>query len=366
MSDRPAVVSEYQGSDLPLHRILSDEGFRLFFPLTALHAALWPFLWIAVWSLSLPFGDQLPAGFWHMTEMIVGSWGAALLGFLTTAAPEWTDTPRLRGRPLWVLAALWGAGRLIGLLGWEPALILAGLADLGWMLGLLYYLGKLSLERHTSRLLAFMAWLGALSIAAGAGRLGMVLGDIELARHALVLAGMVFLGLLGLALSRITVPITNIVLDPTEASSPFRPHPGRLNLATGLVACALVGELADLSVAVTGFLWVAAGAGFLDRVAEGFVGREAFRSEVLVLMGASAFSGLGLLTLGASRLGAPGARRRRCTSRSWEVWVWGSWPSSPSPVGSIRDKDLACGARPTSPSCWCPLRRSFGRCQRWT
>lgn len=204
-----------------------------------------------------------------------------------------------------MLAALWGAGPLIGLLGWEPALAVAGLADLGWMLGLLWYLGRLSIERRTSRLLAFMGWVGALSIAACTGRSGMVLGDVELARRALVLAGMVFLGLLGLALSRITAAVTNVVLDATEDSSPFRPHPGRLNLAAGLVACALIGELADLSEAVTGFLWVSAGAGFLDRVAEGFVGREAFRSEILVLMGASAFSGLGLLALGASRLGAP-------------------------------------------------------------
>lgn len=38
----------------------------------------------------------------------------------------------------------------------------------------------------------------------------------------------------------------------------FRPHPGRLNLSTGLVALALLGEVVDLSPAVTALLWAAA------------------------------------------------------------------------------------------------------------
>ena len=290
---------------IPLHEVLSDEGFRLFFPLTALHAALWPFLWVAAWSFDLPFAGRLPPGLWHMHEMIVGSWGAALLGFLTTAAPEWTDTPRLRGRPLWMLAVLWGTARLVGLLGAEPLLAIAGLADLAWMLALAAYLVRLSWQRRTDRLLAFLGWLLALVLAAAAGRIAMIAGDFELARGSIVIAGFVFLALLGLALARITVPITNVVLDPTESTSPFRPHPGRLNLAPGLVAMAIAGDLAGLSPTVSGFLWIAAGAGFMDRVAEGFIGREAFRMEILALMGASGLSGLGLLAFGASCVGAP-------------------------------------------------------------
>lgn len=71
---------------IPLHRVLSDEGFRLFFPLAALHAALWPLLWVALWSFDLPLARDIPPGIWHGYEMIFGAWGAALLGFLTTAA----------------------------------------------------------------------------------------------------------------------------------------------------------------------------------------------------------------------------------------------------------------------------------------
>ncbi|MEF9604429.1 NnrS family protein, partial [Paracoccus sp. PXZ] len=231
----------------------------------------------------------------------------ALLGFLTTAAPEWTDTPRLRGRPLWWLAALWTAARIAGLLGADALILPAMLADLAWLVLLLAYFLKVSLEQRTTRLLSFAGWLFALTLAGLMARMAMLAGQAEAAAEWLRIAGLVFLGLLALALARITVPVTNIVLDPSESTSPFRPHPGRLNLSAGLVALALVGQVAGLSPAVTGFLWIAAGAAFMDRMAEGFVGPEAFRAEIMVLMAAAGFAGVGLLGLGAAALGAPWA-----------------------------------------------------------
>ena len=290
---------------LALHRVLSDEGFRIFFPLAALHAALWPFLWVALWAFDLPLARNVTPGLWHAHEMIFGGWGAALIGFMTTAAPEWTNSPRPRGRALWILAALWGVGRLAGLLGADLVLPLSALADLAWIVALVLWLAWVSWTERTTRVLSFMGWILALGLAGAMARWGMIWGELELASAALRMAGLIFLGLLGLALARITVPVTNVVLDPSETTSPFRPHPGRLNLGPGLVALALLGEMAGLSPAVTGFLWIAAGAGFMDRMAEGFVGREIFRSEILVLMGASGFAGAGLILLGASRLGAP-------------------------------------------------------------
>src|SRR5690606_38616352 len=98
---------------------------------------------------------------------------------------------------------------------------------------------------------------------------------------------------------------TNLVLDPTEGTAPFRPHPGRLNLASGLIALAVVGDLAGLSETACGFLLIAAGAAFMDRVGESFVGRETFRAEVMVLAGSAFLAGGGLLLAGATRLGLP-------------------------------------------------------------
>lgn len=292
---------------IPLHRVLSDEGFRLFFPLAALHAGLWPLLWAGLWAYELPLARGLPAGLWHAHEMIFGAWGAALIGFLTTAAAEWTDTPRLRGRALWLFAALWAPGRVAGLLGADLLAWPLFATDLAWGLLLVAYLTRISIARRSTTLVAFIGWCLALVLAGAVARWQMLAGDAGAAADWLRLAGLVFLGLLGLALARIGVPTTNVVLDPSERTSPFRPHPGRMNLAPGLVALALGGEVAGLSPAVTGFLWIAAGAGFMDRMAEGFVGREVLRAEVLALMGAAGFAGAGLLALGAARLGAPWA-----------------------------------------------------------
>ena len=288
----------------PRHRVISDEGFRLFFPLAAFHAALWPFLWVALQDYALLGATKIAPTVWHMHEMLFGAFGAALIGFLTTAWPEWTDTAPLRGRALWGLAGLWGGARIIGLLGLDALTPFAALCDLGWIAALVVYGLRLSWRARTDTLLAFLAWLSAFAAFEAVTRAQMTLGDSFAATEAVKTAGLVFLGLLGLALSRITVPVSNLVLDPSGATSPYRPHPGRLNLASGLVALVIAARIAGASEAVTGWLMIAAGAAFLDRLAEGFIGRAALRAEIVALMLPSALAGAGLIWLGAVGLGA--------------------------------------------------------------
>jgi len=300
-----ALVRSAQTGRPGLLEILGDEGLRLFFPLAALQAALWPFVWVVVDRLDMPFATALPPGLWHANEMIFGAYGAALIGFVTTAIPEWTDTPRLRGRALYLLAAGWGTARIVGFLGIDGLLPVAAFADGLWLVALPAYLAVVSWRKRSTNLFGFLFWLLTLAVAFGIARIAVLTDEMPLAQTALRDAGLAFLGLLGLALARITVPVTNLVLDPTEKTSPFRPHPGRRNLASGLIAVTIAGEIAGVSEAVSGYLFIAAGAAFLDRVAEAFVGREAFRTEILGLVCSSLFAGVGLMLVGASRLGAP-------------------------------------------------------------
>ncbi|MEM8587261.1 MAG: NnrS family protein [Pseudomonadota bacterium] len=305
MSCGPSTASERREQPAGVWRALSDEGFRLFFPLAALYAAFWPTLWVLALGFHLPLAHTVPPSMWHAYEMLVGAFGAALIGFLTTAAPEWTDTEPPRRRFLWALAALWFVGRLVGLMGWDGLGAVGAIADLGWMAALVVFLLRLSWQRRTDRLIAFAFWLIVLTACTAATRVGFVIGDISLASNAVHLLGFSYLGLLGIALARITVPVTNLVLDPSERTSPYRPHPGRLHLAPGLVLVAMAGDAAGLSAAVSGFLLIAAGAAFMDRVAEAFVGREAVRTEIMMLAGSATFAGVGLIMAGAARLGAP-------------------------------------------------------------
>jgi len=298
------AASERQKA-VSLPAILGDEGFRLFFPLGALYAALWPFQWAVVFGFDLPLAQSTPPVLWHAHEMIFGAFGAALIGFVTTAVPEWTDTPRPQEKFLFPMAALWGIGRLIGFFGADQLGWVGAACDIGWLLLLTAYVARVSVQKRTSSLLAFVSCAAALTACEITVRYAFLAGNIELAQRVLHSAGLIFLILLGLALARITVAVTNLILDPTETTSPFRPHPGRLNLAPGLVALAIAGDLAGLSPAASGYLMIAAGAAFMDRVGEAFIGRAGMRAETMVLAGSSLLAGMGLILIGLARLGAP-------------------------------------------------------------
>jgi len=288
----------------PDKRAMTHEGLRLFFPLAAIHAALWPFLWV-LQGLDLAFANTVPPALWHGYEMVIGAFGAALLGFIATAVPEWTGAARPGGRLLFALAGLWLFGRLVGLLGAEALILPGALADGAWLLWMVWFVLRTSFTLRTDSLIGFGFWLALLAGAALCTRWGFLTGDIEAASLALRLAIYAFLGLLGLAMARIVPAITNLVLDATRETTPFRPHPGRRRLAPGLVALVFAGDLAGLSPEVTAYLLIAAGAAFLDRLAEQFIGREVFRAEIIALGLSAGFAGLGLVLAGAARLGAP-------------------------------------------------------------
>lgn len=282
--------------------VLGDEALRLFFPLAAIHAAAWPLLWVAVYSLDLPLARTVPPSLWHGHEMLIGAFGAALLGFIFTAVPEWSNQDRPRGAVLFALAGLWGVGRLVGLLGTDVLGALGALADLAWLGAIVVFLGLTAIRQRALGLRGFLFWIVALWLGEAVTRYGFLTGDLHLAKTALWLSVLAFTAVLGLALARITPPITNLILDPELRSTPFRPHPGRLNLGPILIAAAMAGTILGASAAVEGFLLIAAGAAFMDRSAEAFVGRAFFRTEILALGGSSALAGCGLLLVGASRL----------------------------------------------------------------
>ncbi len=95
----------------PLDPILSL-GFRPFFLLGALFAAIMIALWVP-WFLGL---IELPSAFaptaWHAHELLFGFMPAIIAGFLLTAVPNWTGRSPIRGWPLAALLFLWLAGRV--------------------------------------------------------------------------------------------------------------------------------------------------------------------------------------------------------------------------------------------------------------
>ncbi|MEM8571749.1 MAG: NnrS family protein [Pseudomonadota bacterium] len=98
-------------------------GFRPFFLSAGVWAVVSMAIWIAVVTGLVSMADPFA---WHVHELVFGYVGAAIAGFLLTAAPSWTKRSALRGQALAGLWAAWVAAR-IAMLGFGslPALPLA-------------------------------------------------------------------------------------------------------------------------------------------------------------------------------------------------------------------------------------------------
>src|SRR5215831_8590406 len=118
------AIPRYRRSGGPA---LLSAGFRPFFLL----GALWAALAIPVWLMVFAGEYQLPTRFspivWHVHEMIFGYGAAVVAGFLLTAIPNWTGRMPLQDGPLAVLLALWIVGRLAVLVSarLDPAIVAA-------------------------------------------------------------------------------------------------------------------------------------------------------------------------------------------------------------------------------------------------
>ncbi len=87
-------------------------GFRPFFLLAALWAALAMVLWILALAGGLDLPGRLDGVDWHIHAALFGFVPAVLAGFLLTAIPNWTGRLPVTGCPLAALAGLWLAGRV--------------------------------------------------------------------------------------------------------------------------------------------------------------------------------------------------------------------------------------------------------------
>lgn len=281
------------------------EGLRLFFPVAAAHAVLLPLVWVTLLAFDLPFAQSIPVSQWHAHEMIFGTYGAALAGFLTAAVPEWADTRPRQGRALLLLLILWLPGRVIGLVGFDALIALATATDLAFLGVLFWYVLKALIERGSTRHASFAVWVGLFWLLELGVRFGWLAGMTDLSGRLLHTALVLFLIFFSLAIARINVVVINLALDPSGETTPYRPHPGRQNLTAGLVSLYALAALVAPASAVPAYLALAAAAAFFDRLAEWFIGRSVFRTHVLAIAGANLFAGVGFLMIGLAELGAP-------------------------------------------------------------
>ena len=102
-------------------------GFRPFYLLASVFAALSVPLWVAQYAGYLPM-PYVNGPLWHGYEMLFGYTTAVIAGFLLTAVRTWAGQPTATGLPLVALALLWLAGRILILTPYPLAALLANVA----------------------------------------------------------------------------------------------------------------------------------------------------------------------------------------------------------------------------------------------
>ena len=138
-------------------------GFRPFFLLAAVFAALALPLWLAAYMGVMALHSSLPTSLWHGHEMLFGYGTAVLAGFLLTATPSWSGRPPVRGGALAALAAIWLAGRLTTWAGGGFP-VLAAAIDFMFLPALALALVP-ALRARARRNLVFLPVLGTLALA---------------------------------------------------------------------------------------------------------------------------------------------------------------------------------------------------------
>lgn len=236
-------------------------GFRPFFLMAGLWAPLGVGLWLAVLAGAAAPAGPLPLPLWHAHEMLAGFVGAAMIGFLLTAVPNWTARRGYAGGPLVGLVALFLAGRLALLpgspvpIGVAAPLALAALpATLLLILPALVTAPQARLAGPPLLVLGF--WAGdmlMLGAAAGWWDGTWRAGQLLMANIALVLVGLIG--------GRIIPSFTLNALRKTGHPAQPQPLPGVDRAAVLSLLAVVVADLLAADSAATG--WVAALAAIL-------------------------------------------------------------------------------------------------------
>ena len=144
---------------------LLSAGFRPFFLMAGLWAAVALPLWLAALTGHLVLPSAFDAVAWHAHEMLFGFVMAAIAGFLLTAVPNWTGRMPLQGWSLGALAALFVAGRVAATLSEVIGTEIAAAIDLAFPAALLAALAREIVAGRNWRNLPMLAALGVLGVA---------------------------------------------------------------------------------------------------------------------------------------------------------------------------------------------------------
>jgi len=210
-------------------------GFRPFYLLASLFAALSVLLWVFQYEGYLP-ATYVRSPAWHGHEMLFGYTMAVVTGFLFTAVRNWTGHPTPTGATLAAFAALWIAGRVLVL---TPYALTAALVNAAFPVAVAVGIGIPLVRSANRRNYFFVALLLALGVVVLAVHLSQ-LGMLSRPERASLQIGLdVVLFIMAVMGGRVIPMFTNNGIPGTAATR----QPWVENIALGSVLALLAADL---------------------------------------------------------------------------------------------------------------------------
>lgn len=231
-----------------------DYGFRTFFLLAPLYAALAIALWVPTFLGWIAPPLALPAALLHAHEMIFGFAAAALAGFFLTAVPNWTGAPPVSGIRLGTLAAIWLLGRIFMLATAAIPSGLAAAADLLFMPALAASVFRPLLHAKKPHNLMLLVPLTVFWAADWAMQAEFVGWTTDTAARGARVGIDVLLVLITMIGGRIVPAFTTNALRAAGADAASRPLPVLDHAAVGAMVALLMSEAMTGLGAVTGIV----------------------------------------------------------------------------------------------------------------
>ena len=198
----------------PARFALWNLGFRPFYLLASIFAALSVALWVGEYAGLLP-GGYVRNPLWHGHEMLFGYTLAVVTGFLFTAVRNWAGKPTPSGGLLAAYAALWIAGRVLVLTPYGGA---AAAVNAAFPLAVAVGIGVPLVRSGNRRNYFFVALLAMLALVAMAMHLSL-LGVVAWPPFASLQAGLdVVLFIMAVMAGRVIPMFTNNAIPGTAAT----------------------------------------------------------------------------------------------------------------------------------------------------
>lgn len=278
-------------------------GYRPFFLL----ASIWAALVMAIWVLVISGVIAWDAGFdpvsWHAHSLLFGYSSAVVAGFLMTAVPNWTGRFPIVGWPLAGLVALWLAGRLAVTLRLGLSPVAVAVVDLAFPVALAVAIGREIIAGRNWRNLKVLGLLALLILANGWFHYDAARGEYAAGGYGARLGLATLVTLISLIGGRVVPSFTRNWLAARRATRLPAQAGYADNAAMALTILAAAGWVAAPLHPATGWLCLLAGLANLVRLAR-WQGLQCLSEPLVwVLHAGFLFIALGFLTTGAEALG---------------------------------------------------------------